>query len=340
LPPHLRLGFVVEDDDGGVAGTGHDLEELRGRLAGRVREAIARAAGARGLERHGMRTWEVGDLVRVVETRRDDHTVVAYPALVDEGDAVGLRLFETPAEQQRAMWGGTRRLLRLAVPSPVAGIERRLTNQAKLALAHGPNERVLDLLDECVDTTVDELIVEAGGPPWTEAGFADLAATAKAELPDRALAVAKRAASVLAAVHAIDARVGGLGSPALAGIAGDVRAQLARFVFPSFVAVLGSARLSDVERYLAAISHRLDKAPADPARDADRTRRIRRLEDAYERTIAGLPPARRHSPAAQSVRWMIEELRVSLFAQHLGTPYKVSEERVRRELSALAGAAG
>ena len=335
LPPHLRMTFVVEDEHGRAIATGHDLDELKLQLQGRVREAIAKAAGS--TEQHGLREWSFGEIPRSVQSVRGGHTVEAYPALVDEGDAVGLRLFETAAEQRRSMWAGTRRLLLLTVPSPVASIDRRLTNAAKLALAHGPYSTVRELLDECVETALDELLVEHGGPAWDAVAFDELQEHVKAALPDASLAVAKLAAEVLAAVRDIDVRVASITSPALAGVQDDVRAQVARFVFPGFVAVMGTDRLRDVLRYLAATTHRLDKVPGDVARDADRMRRIHRLEDEYERAVAALPRARRASTEAQAVRWMIEELRINLFAQHMKTPYKVSEERIRRELQSLLG---
>ena len=335
LPPHLRLTFVVEDENGRAIASGHDLDELTSRLQGRVREAIAKASGS--TEQHGLREWSFGEIPRSVDTARAGHTVRAYPALVDEGDAVGLRLFETEVEQHRSMWTATRRLLLLTVASPVANIDRRLTNPAKLALAHGPYATVRELLDECVETAVDELLVERGGPAWDAAAFDELHDHVKRALPDVAFAVAKLAAEVLAAVRDIDVRVASITSPALAPVQDDVRAQVARFVFPGFVAVLGTERLREVPRYLAAIGHRLDKVPGEVARDADRMRRIRRLEDDYEQTCAALPRGRRYATEVQNIRWMIEELRVNLFAQHIKTPYKVSEERIRRELQSLLG---
>jgi ATP-dependent helicase HrpA len=335
LPPHLRMTFVVEDETGRAIASGHDLDELTSRLQGRVREAIAKASGS--TEQHGLREWSFGEIPRSVDTVRAGHTVRAYPAIVDEGESVGLRLFETEVEQRRSMWAGTRRLLLLTVASPVPGIDRRLTNAAKLALAHGPYATVRELLDECVETAVDELLVERGGPAWDAVAFDELHDQVKRALPDAAFAVAKLAAEVLAAVRDIDVRIASITSPALAAVQDDVRAQVARFVFPGFVAVLGTARLREVPRYLAAIGHRLDKVPGDVTRDADRMRRIHRLEDDYEQTLAALPRARRYATEVQDIRWMIEELRVNLFAQHIKTPYKVSEERIRRELQSLLG---
>jgi ATP-dependent helicase HrpA len=115
-----------------------------------------------------------------------------------------------------------------------------------------------------------------------------------------------------------------------------MRAQLAALIYPGFIAETGARRLPDLARYLRAISRRLEKAPLDPGRDADRMAVVQRVTDAYQRNTADLPAASRGGPDARAVRWMIEELRVSLFAQSLGTPAPVSEQRILAALDRLA----
>ena len=126
-----------------------------------------------------------------------------------------------------------------------------------------------------------------------------------------------------------------LGSPALADAVADIRSQLARLISPGFVSAAGARRLSDIARYLHAINRRLDDLPDNVTRDAERMSVISRVLDEYERTVASLPPSRRSAANVQAVRWMIEELRVSLFAQNLGTPSPVSEKRILSALNAL-----
>jgi len=127
-------------------------------------------------------------------------------------------------------------------------------------------------------------------------------------------------------------------SPALAAALTDAQAQYAALIHDRFVSETGLRRLPDLARYLRAISRRLDTAAQDPARDADRAAVVREVTEAYQRAIRDLPPARRSGADVQSVRWMIEELRVSLFAQVLGTSGPVSDKRIYAALDRLADA--
>ena len=150
--------------------------------------------------------------------------------------------------------------------------------------------------------------------------------------------VVSQVARVLAEAHAAEASLAATPAPALAAAFGDMRRQLAALVHPGFVTRTGARRLADLVRYLQAISRRLDKLPEVPARDAERMAAVHRVADDYASVLAGLPPARRRSPDAQAVRWMIEEFRVSLFAQTLGTRGSVSEQRIERALDQLGQA--
>ncbi|HEX8802857.1 MAG TPA: DUF3418 domain-containing protein, partial [Acidimicrobiales bacterium] len=153
-----------------------------------------------------------------------------------------------------------------------------------------------------------------------------------------AVGAAGQAADLVVGAAAVDVRLRSMVAPVLAPAVDDVRAQLARLVAPGFVTEAGLARLLDVRRYLEAVRLRLDKVGARPDRDRALMVRVRALEHAFAESRAALPPERRDAPDVVAVRWMLEELRVSFFAQVLGTPQPVSEQRVRRALAALAPA--
>ena len=299
LPDHLRMAVRVVDDDGSTLAEGRDLAVLRAELQPMLRAELATVA--EGLERHGLRTWDLDPLPRSVERVRSGHRVTAYPALVDEGDSAGVRVFETEAEQHAAMWAGSRRLLLTTVASPVALVNARLSNEAKLALSRNPHRNAADLLDDCLTGAVDSLMAEAGGP----------------------LDVVTRVQRVLAAAYQVERRLSGFTSPATAAALGDVRAQLSGLVHRGFVTETGWERLADLPRYLAAIERRLDKLPENPGRDRERMLAVQEIEREYRE----LPPG----PQATEIRWMIEELRVNYFAQALGTPYPISDKRMRVE---------
>ena len=265
--------------------------------------------------------------------------MTAYPALADTGDAVDVRLFDTEAEAAAAMVTGNRRLLLLQVPTGIRSIADRLPTQRKLAMSRNPYPSIGALLDDCLAAAADQVIADAGGPAWDADGFARLVAQARPALP---LATARgswtwsrrfsrpRTRPRSGCSHAA--------SPVLAAAFADARAQFAGLIYPGFVSETGLRRLPDLVRYLRAISRRLDTVAEDPGRDADRMAAVHRVTDAYEQAVARLPAGRRSAADVQAVRWMIEELRVSLFAQVLGTSGPVSEKRILAALDRLADA--
>jgi len=331
VPAHLRITFRVTDSGRELA-SGKDLDELRHRLRPRLQALLDEAAS--DIIRAGLRGWSLGTLPRVVTHDR----VTAYPALADAGDAVDVRLFETEAEASAAMLRGTRRLLLLQVPSGVRSIADRLPNERKLAMSRSPYPGIGALLDDCAACAADQVIAEAGGPAWDADGFADLLAKARDALPLATARVVDVVGQILEAAHEAEVRLQRAAVPALAAALADARGQFAALIYPQFVSETGLRRLPDLVRYLRAISRRLDTAAADPARDAERMAVVREATEAYQQTVADLPAARRSGQDVQAVRWMIEELRVSLFAQLLGTSGPVSEKRIHAALDRLMDA--
>ncbi len=325
IPDHLKITYRVTDH-GRTLAEGKSLPELKRQLAPKVSATLSRAAD--DIEKKGLRAWDFGTLPRTYEQGR----VKAYPALVDDGDSVAIRTFPTEGEQRRAMWRGTRRLVLLGSPSPAKFLQSRLSNQAKLVLSHTPHGSVAALLDDCVACAADKLITEHGGPVWDETAFGALRDHVRADLSDETATVFAQAQRILAAAHEVETRLKSTGSPILIPALTDVRAQLTRLIYPGFVTVTGSRRLPDLLRYLRAIERRLDRLPDDPHRDRERMLAVQQVEAAYVRARDARPGNTR----IRQVRWMLEELRVSFFAQQLGTAYPVSEKRIRRELDEAA----
>ena len=313
LPPHLRMTYRVEDENGAPLAEGDDLDVLRERVRPRLRAELSAATS--GLERSGLTAWTIGTLPRDVEL----HGVRAYPALVDEGETVGVRTVETPEAQREEMATGTRRLLLLTSPSP-----RRSLRNLDL--------RAQTMLDEIVDVAVDELVAQAGGPAWDEAAFARLRGHVAGELVERSEEVAGVVVRILDLEREIRRRLAELTAPPLADARADIEAQLGGLVYPGFVADTGAERLRDVERYLQAIVRRIDRLPAAPAPDRDRMRVVQELEDAYHARLADWPDERPLPQSLREIGWMLEELRVSQFAQALGVRGQVSAKRIRRAL--------
>ena len=330
LPAHLRIRFRVTGDDGRVLAAGKDLAALQRQLRPKLRATLSARAGS--LTRTGATTWDFGTLPQVFT----DGDVKAYPALADAGGAVDVRLFETPAAARAAMRAGTRRLILLGARSPVKDIAARLSTPEKLALSHNPHGGVAAMFADAVDCAADGLIADAGGPAWDAAGFAALAEKVRSGLHAATWDVVTHAEEILRRAHAVEVRLDAVRSPVLAPAADDIREQLRGLVFPGFLAATGSGRLRAVARYLRAIEHRLDKLADNAGRDAQQMEVVHRAEDAYRDALAALPPAARASDAARDIRWMLEELRVSTFAQAIGAAGPVSERRIRAAIEHLS----
>jgi ATP-dependent RNA helicase HrpA len=329
LPPHLRITFRVMDGDKVVA-SGKDLAALQRQLRPKVRATLSARAAA--LTRTGVTTWDFGPLPRVFS----DGEIRAYPALVDAGSAVDIRLFESAEAARLAMRAGTRRLVLLAVKSPANEVAKRLTTAQKLVLSDNPHGSVPALFSDCVGCAVDGLIGEAGGPAWDADGFARLVEHVRPRLHAAVYDVVTWAEEILRGAHEARLRLSGLRSPALAPAAADIAAQLDDLIAPGFLTAAGAARLPALARYVKAAGRRLDKLADNAGRDAQQMAVVHRVQDAYRRALAALPPEARQADAAGDIRWQIEELRVSLFAQTIGTPVPVSERRIMTAVDSLA----
>ena len=331
VPDFLSVLVRVIDESGAVVGQGRDLAALQERLASRTRAAVARATPT--IERSGLTSWTVGTVPRRVQVHRPEGEVVGYPALVDEGDSVALRVLASSDEQRRAMAGAVRRLLLLDLPSPVRAVVRRLDGSTKLALSHNPYPSVPALLDDAVAAAVSELVGRCGGLPWDEAAYSEVRRCVRGSLEDLTLDLVGRVGEVLAIAHDVAMRTRALDASSLARE--DLEVQLQGLVHAGFVSETGYERSRHVLRYLRAMQRRLDVLASDPAKDERRMLAVHAVEDAYFAAVDALPAGRRGDPDVVELRWMLEELRVSIFAQHLGTTGPVSETRVRRALSKL-----
>jgi ATP-dependent helicase HrpA len=328
LPPHLRLTFQVTDD-GKLLASGHDLDQLRADLRPRLAERLAAAAA--DLTRTGLVTWDFDSLPREYAAGQ----VRAYPALKDTGAAVDIALFETRAEADAAMRTGNRRLLLLAVPSGARSVASRLPTNAKLAMARHPYPNAMAELDDCAAAAADEIIGENGGPAWDAESFAKLLEAARMSLRVKTADVVSAAARVLGEAHPVEAKLDQLTNPAMAPAVADLRAQFAGLIYPGFISDVGSRRLPDLARYLRGMALRIEKAPAELRRDAERMDTVHRVMAEYALVLDELGPGARYRDDVKAIRWMIEELRMSLFAQSIGAAIPVSEQRVLAALDRL-----
>lgn len=339
VPDHLRVTFRVVDGKRKLAES-KDLEDLRLQLKPKLKETLSSAASGQGIEQQGLTAWPAGlpVLQRTFEQRSRGHSLRAYPALVDEAESVAVRLFDTPEEQARAMWAGTRRLLVLGTNSPAKSIQGRLGNQAKLALSYNPHGSVPALFEDIVSAATDRLMTLHGGPAWDESAFTLLYDKVRADLYELSADTTLKTASALIAFQKASTRLKSVSSPVLLTAVNDVRLHLASLIHRGFVTDTGWQRLPDLKRYLLAVDRRLEALPNHPQRDLLHLQKVQQVQQAYGELLASLPPGQEPSAAVRQIRWMIEELRVSFFAQGLGTPTPVSEKRILKAMEAAAAA--
>ncbi|MFF8946630.1 ATP-dependent RNA helicase HrpA [Streptomyces sp. NPDC014864] len=344
VPDHLKITFRIVDERRRKLAEDKDLESLKLRLKPKARQALSQAAaatavrqGGESLERTGLTDWSIGALTRVFETRRAGQPVKAYPALVDDGDTVSVRLFDTEAEQAEAMWKGTRRLILRNIPvNPAKFASEKLTNQQKLALSANPHGSIQALFDDCATAAADRLIADFGGPVWDEESYRKLYDKVRAEIVDATVRTVGQVQQVLAAWQACERRLKAVRSPALLPNLADVRAQLDRLVGPGFVTGTGLRRLPDLMRYLIAADRRLQQMPTNVQRDTTRMEKVQEMQDEYAWLLEQMPQGRPVPSSVRDIRWMIEELRVSYFAHALGTAYPVSDKRIVKAIDAAA----
>ena len=241
---------------------------------------------------------------------------------------MGIKLFETEFEQARAMQAGLRRLLLLNVPSPIKYLHEKLPNKAKLGLYFAPFGKVLELIDDCIACAVDKLIEEFGGFVWSEEKFNALHEYVRANLNDTTAEIALQVEKCLTLAFELNKRMKGKMDFTMAFAMSDIKAQLAGLIYPEFVTKTGHKRLADLHRYLTAIDKRLDKLLVDTNTDRAKMLRVEQVQEAYKQLLAKLPKSKAIPDEVLEIRYMIEELRVSLFAQQLGTKYPISDKRI------------
>ncbi|MDQ0892995.1 ATP-dependent RNA helicase HrpA [Agromyces ramosus] len=360
VPAHLRMTFRAVDERGRTLGTSKVLGELQSRLAGQTRAAVAKAVGgssattatattgdatraptasearAAGFtERTGVTAWEWDEIPAHLDTRQAGNVIRAYPALVDDGASVALRLVATAEERDRASRRGIRRLLVNATPSPVAYVQEHLSNEEKLQLAASAYPGTRALLDDCLAACVDaELRARhPDGLLRTRAEFDTVRDAIAAGIMERMFETVSLVARIVKASRDADRAISTASSMHLMAALGDARAQLQGLVPSGFVSATGLERLRHLPRYLEAISVRVRKLVENPGRDRQAMNQLQGSIALFEAAGGRIPIDPEAPEQLVRTRWMLEELRVGLFAQELRTAETVSPQRIAKALA-------
>ena len=269
-----------------------------------------------------------GEIPRKVQRVIATQAVNGYPALVDEGSSVGLRIFPTEAEQLHAQRRGIIRLLQLQVPSPVRYVSEHLSHKEKIVFTQNPHGSIDELIRDCTVAALDHLVPHT--PIFTHAAYSELYEHVRAELIETVFDVTKLVAEILSEATALKKAIKKATSLTTMHAVSDVKAQMENLVYPGFVAQTGYDQLVHLPRYLKAAQVRLTKLGPNLHRDNQLMLTVQDLEDSYDNAVKSLPAGTIVPDALRRVNWMIEELRVSFFAQELGTAYTVSEKRIAK----------
>ncbi|WP_311246036.1 ATP-dependent RNA helicase HrpA [Microbacterium sp. WCS2018Hpa-23] len=354
VPAHLRMNFRAVDERGRIAGSNRDLSALQAELADRARSSVARsiaapprrpgpsrgpqpaAAATTSIEQDGLTTWTFGDLPDVLDTRVAGGVVRGYPAIVDQGKTVSVRVESTADAAVAATRAGVLRLVLLGVPSPSSYVQQHLTSQEKLALAASPYQSAAALIEDCRAAVVQNLIDRAhpGGIIRTEAEFVRVRDAVSASLVDELFACVSLVARILTKTRDVERGIKSQNSLALLGPLNDIRTQLSGLLHPGFVSAAGVDRLAHFPRYLDGMLDRLKTLASEPGKDRTRMSEFERMAKVFEDAGGTIPLAPHASPALVETRWLLEEYRVSVFAQRLGTAQPVSPQRIMKVLSA------
>ena len=322
IAPYFRFLLRVTDRGGTVVGSGRDLAALQAQLGERAQRSFMDRQGA-GFNRDGATEWEFDTLPQQVQTGAG---VPAWPALVDQGEAVGLRLFDARGEAVAAHGAGVLRLLVLGLGDKVKYLRTHHGLHREALLAWSPVGAAGDLVEDLFWRSLADTATEVG--PLHEvrdrAGFESCLAQVRSRIGRSAVARAADLNECLPLYGRLARQVGEL-EARLPGAAADLASQLDDLVYPGFLAELESGRLQHYPRYLRAVEERLLGLEQNPQRDRQRQAEV---EPWWRKYLDALAGGAAYDEAMDAYRWLLHEFRVSLFAQRLGTAEKVSPKRL------------
>ena len=341
LPAHLSMNFEVVDDAGKELAMGRDLAQLRATLGVKARKQFSESA-KNSFERKALTAWDFGELPEQVEFERGGQRLIGYPAIVDEGNTVALQLLDTEHDAEVAMHRGLRRLFQLAAPEQVKFLARSLPNFQEMTLRYallleleGGKARdkgaISDRLrHELTDAVCDRAFFVERESIRDAAAFQARVAKAKTRLMDVANEVCRVMNEILGEYQTLRPRINQQGVPVWQRAMNDVRSQLKQLLPPGFVVATPLPRLQQFPRYLRAMHMRLDKFALNPAKDAQWMQQLHNWWQAYQGRVAAARASGVYDPRLEDFRWTLEELRVSLWAQQLKTPFPVSFKRLEK----------
>ncbi|HZZ41329.1 MAG TPA: DUF3418 domain-containing protein [Tepidisphaeraceae bacterium] len=330
LPAYLHMNFRIIDDANKTIAQGRDLDSLRKSLRIEARHSFSSAPDPR-YHKDNLTRWDFGDLPDRVEVRRHGMTLAGFPALLDTGSSVSLRLFDTPELASHYHHAGVRRLFLSQIRDEARQLIRNTPNLQQMALhfsTAGPSD---SLKDDLVSAIADRAIFQDSADIRTQQIFATRSAAAWKKLHPAAREVTTLAADILSSYHTLAKELSRDFPPLLLDSVKDMRTHLSSLIHTGFLSQSPWSHLHHYPRYLKALSQRLQKLlNAGLSRDQASLHILYPLQRQYRDRLASHKAQGITDPALTDYRWLLEELRVSLFAQSLRTPVPISQQKVQK----------
>ncbi|MGC2518648.1 MAG: ATP-dependent RNA helicase HrpA [Burkholderiales bacterium] len=332
LPAHLSMNFRIVDEHGRQLAMGRNLAQLRAELGERAGERFSELVRT-APEFAKLTGWDFGELEEVMEVRRGTQTLIGHPALVDHGDSVSLELLDSADKAREMHRAGLRRLFMLQLKEQARHIEKNLPGLQAMALQFAAFGEAAELKAQLLAAAFDRACMQA---PWprTRAEFEQRLGEARSRVGLLAQEIARLVAAILAEHQALQKKLQQM-SKAFPDACRDLQESAARLLPKRFVGETPYERLQHFPRYLKAASLRLEKVRADPQRDARLAAELSPLLSQWQREQMRQVKSGGRDPQMEQFRWLIEELRVQLFAQELKTPVPVSVKRLAKMWQAM-----
>ncbi|WP_111978496.1 ATP-dependent RNA helicase HrpA [Algibacillus agarilyticus] len=327
IPAHLVPKFTVVDEHDKPIATDGDLATLKHKLQGQLKQTLSKVADD-GIEQKGLTQWPDIELPVEYSKKRGNYQVKAYPALHDDKTSASIKLFDSLELANFQHTAGVVRLICLNIPSPLSYLREKLPNKAKLGLYFNPFGQINDLIQDCVEASVEQFVLTQALNIRNEADYLKLLNTIKADICDIVLKVAQQVEKVLTTSHQIAKQLKGKTSFEMIQAQSDLKAQLETLIFKGFVRFHGVDNLSHLQRYLDAIVRRMEKLKSDPVRDRLNRDTVVNCEEQAQVYLEHLFKPLPSPTEYRELYYMLQELRVSIFAQNLGTQYAISPKRV------------
>lgn len=326
LPDHLRMNFRIVDDRGRELGMGRDWHALKQQLGQAARLTFRESSPA--IEKTGIRQWDFGDLPSTLTFERDGRQMTGYPALEDQKDSVSVKLFDTEVAALESHRAGVRRLMRLELKEQMKQLEKGLPGFNQYALLLRNLVSPDDLREDMLTAIADRAFIAEDDLPRTNAGFMSLKQRARTRLPTVIEASTRLVQMIAGEYQALSQKLQNL-PPAMSRVRQEVEWQLSELLPKHFMSRTPWDKLQHLPRYLKGMKLRLEKYSGNVERDARHAQTIQQLwQRWHDRVQTKRKAGQEIPPALVDYRWLIEELRVSLFAQELKTPFPVSVKRL------------